>query len=89
MVDTRPASFSWHQGMLDARADATLDTRGPLVARAFNIMARNGRIPEPPRGLDGRGLQVEFISILAQAQKSAATVGIERMWQFKADDGSA
>ena len=54
----------------------------PLVARVFNIMARNGQLPEPPRGLDGRGLQVEFISILAQAQKSVATAGIEiRMWE--------
>nr|WP_296379401.1 portal protein [Reyranella sp.] len=60
----------------------------PLVARVFNIMARNGRIPEPPRGLDGRGLQVEFISILAQAQKSVATAGIERMWQFGAQIGA-
>jgi hypothetical protein len=60
----------------------------PLVARVFNIMARNGLIPEPPRGLDGRGLQVEFISILAQAQKSVATAGIERMWQFGAQIGA-
>src|SRR6185503_3409752 len=48
----------------------------PLVARVFNIMARNGQLPEPPCGLDRRGLQVEFISILAQAQKAVATAGI-------------
>jgi hypothetical protein len=60
----------------------------PLVARVFNIMARNGQLPEPPRGLDGRGLQVEFISILAQAQKAVATAGIERMWQFGAQIGA-
>jgi hypothetical protein len=60
----------------------------PLVARVFNIMARNGMIPPLPRGLDGSGLQVEFISILAQAQKSVATAGIERMWQFGAQIGA-
>src|ERR1700736_2264074 len=60
----------------------------PLVARVFNIMVRGGLIPPPPaspaRGLDRNGLQVEFISILAQAQKAVATAGIERLWQFGA-----
>ena len=37
----------------------------PLVARVFRIMASSGLIPPLPRGLDGNGLQVEFISILA------------------------
>jgi hypothetical protein len=60
----------------------------PLVARVFNIMVRNGLIPPAPPSFDGRGLQVEFISILAQAQKSVATAGIERMWQFGAQIGA-
>jgi len=55
-------------------------------------MARNRLIPPPPpslgRGLDGTGLQVEFISILAQAQKSVATAGIERLWQFGGQIGT-
>jgi len=40
--------------------------------RVFNVMARNGMfadIPTPPL-LDIRHLQVEFISMLAQAQKA-------------------
>jgi Bacteriophage head to tail connecting protein len=60
----------------------------PLVARIFNIMARNRLLPAPPDGLSIAGLQVEFISILAQAQKSVATTGIERMWQFGAQIGA-
>lgn len=60
----------------------------PLVARVFNIMARNGLIPPPPRRLDALGMQVEFISILAQAQKAVATAGIERLWQFGAQIGA-
>jgi hypothetical protein len=60
----------------------------PLVTRVFNIMARNGLIPPPPKGVDNNGLQVEFISILAQAQKAVATAGIERMWQFGAQIGA-
>src|SRR5260370_23609380 len=54
----------------------------PLVARVFNIMARNGALPPAPKGLNVAALQVEFISILAQAQKAVATTGIERLWQF-------
>jgi hypothetical protein len=60
----------------------------PLVGRVFNIMVRRRLLPPLPPGLDGSGLQVEFISILAQAQKSVATAGIERMWQFGAQIGA-
>jgi hypothetical protein len=60
----------------------------PLVARVFSIMTRNGLIPPLPRGVERSGLQVEFISILAQAQKAVATAGIERMWQFGAQIGA-
>jgi hypothetical protein len=50
----------------------------------FNIMARQGifdDIPQP-RALRLEHLQVEFISMLAQAQKAVATGAIERFWQF-------
>ena len=67
----------------DARAGARLGIPGrlhdelpqPLVARVFRIMARNGLIPPLPRRVDGNDLQVEFISILAQARKSVSTAG--------------
>jgi hypothetical protein len=54
----------------------------PLIVRVFNIMARNGLIPVPPRGLTLEAMQVEFISLLATAQKAASTGAIERFWQF-------
>ena len=38
-------------------------------------------LPAPPLLRAGR-LQVEFISMLAQAQKAVATGAIERFWQF-------
>jgi lactam utilization protein B len=47
-------------------------------------MSRNGLfddIPTPPV-LRAHPLQVEFISMLAQAQKAVATGAIERFWQF-------
>ena len=67
--------------VLERLHDELLD---PLVVRVFNIMSRNGLfadIPVPPL-LDLRHLQVEFISMLAQAQKAVATGAIERFWQF-------
>ena len=67
--------------VLERLHDELLD---PLVRRVFNIMQRNGLfddIPAPP-ALRGGRLQVEFISMLAQAQKAVATGAIERFWQF-------
>ncbi|MBS0550827.1 MAG: hypothetical protein JSR24_23970, partial [Proteobacteria bacterium] len=67
--------------VLERLHDELLD---PLVVRVFNIMQRNGMfadIPVPPM-LQIKHLQVEFISMLAQAQKAVATGAIERFWQF-------
>jgi hypothetical protein len=71
--------------VLERLHDELLD---PLVGRVFAIMARNGLVPPPPAGVDLRGLQVEFISMLATAQKAAATGAIERFWQFGAEIGA-
>jgi hypothetical protein len=71
--------------VLERLHDELLD---PLVQRVFKIMARRGQFPVPPSGLDLAGMRVEFTSILAQAQKSVATAGIERMWQFGAQIGA-
>jgi hypothetical protein len=65
--------------VLERLHDELLD---PLVGRVFNIMARNGLIPPPPDGLDVATMQIEFISLLAQAQKAVNLTGIERLWQF-------
>jgi len=42
-----------------------------IIQRSFNILFRQGKIPEPPSGLNGSGaqLKVEFMGPLAQAQK--------------------
>src|SRR5207248_10610807 len=63
--------------VLERLHDELLD---PLVKRVFNIMTRNGMIPPAPRGVRLQHLTVEFISMLAQAQKAVATGAIERFW---------
>lgn len=52
------------------------------VERAFIILTNLGEIPEPPKGLQGRPLVVDFVSVLAQAQRSSQNSAIERMARF-------
>ena len=58
------------------------DLLQPLVQRTFGIMAENGLFTEPPPELHGYPLDVELISILAQAQKAADLGSVERLWAF-------
>lgn len=50
----------------------------PLIELTFNRMVRTGLVPPPPPELQGRNLQVEFVSMLAQAQRAIGTNGIDR-----------
>jgi len=54
----------------------------PLIERTFGIMLRRGLIPPPPEGLQGQQLKIEYISILAQAQKLLGTANIEKVAAF-------
>ncbi|MBL1923622.1 phage tail protein, partial [Klebsiella pneumoniae] len=54
----------------------------PFVDRTFNIMARRNLFPEPPEELQGTPLKVEYVSILAQAQKSIGISSAERFVGF-------
>lgn len=51
----------------------------PLLARILGVLQRSGRLPEPPPELEGRGLQVEYVSVLAQAQKLASSNAIRQL----------
>lgn len=51
----------------------------PRLKRVFGIIQRKGMMPEMPESLKGVPMDVEFISMLALAQKAAATGGIERL----------
>lgn len=42
----------------------------PLIDRTFSIMARKNLLPQPPDVLQGMPLRIEYISVMAQAQKS-------------------
>ena len=42
-------------------------------------MLRRGDVPPPPRELQGQPLKVEYISVMAQAQKLVGTASMERV----------
>lgn len=52
-----------------------------VVKYLFSRMAKAGILPgEIPEEIQGREINIEFVSILAQAQKAAATSTVERLW---------
>lgn len=59
-----------------------------IIRRVFSIMARRGLIPPPPESLSRVQLQIEYISMLALAQRAAATAGMERFATMVASFGA-
>ncbi len=76
---------------IDARREEKLVSLGPVltrnenealdpaITRVFNIMMRGGLLPEPPEDMVGKELEIQYVSMLAEAQKAAATAGLERI----------
>jgi len=54
----------------------------PLIDRTFNIANRMGMIPPPPEDIQGRDLDIEYVSPLAQAQRAVSTGTIQRLLVF-------
>jgi hypothetical protein len=50
----------------------------PLIEMTFNRMLAAGIVPPPPPELEGQDLNVEFVSMLAQAQRAVGTNSIDR-----------
>ena len=51
----------------------------PIIERTFAIASRAGIFPPPPQEIQGQAMNIEFISMLTQAQRAAASSGIERL----------
>lgn len=54
----------------------------PCIDRTFAIMESMGILPEPPQELQGVALKVEYVSMLAQAQKMVGLTSIEQTAAF-------
>ena len=54
----------------------------PLIENTFDAIVEAGMLTgnlEPPKELQGQELQIEFISVLAQAQRMVAAGGVDRL----------
>lgn len=58
------------------------DMHGPSIERTFAICLRQGLVPPPPPEIEGMPLKVEYISLLAQAQRSVGAASIEEEASF-------
>jgi hypothetical protein len=50
----------------------------PLIDMTFNELMEAEALPPPPQELEGMELKVEYVSMLAQAQRAVATNGVDR-----------
>lgn len=51
----------------------------PMVDLTFTELVRTGQVPTPPPEIEGQQISVEFISILAQAQRAAGLGSLDRL----------
>jgi hypothetical protein len=58
------------------------DLLDPLIDITFAVMLERRMIPPAPAQLQGQPLRVEYVSIMAQAQKLVGISGIERFGRF-------
>jgi len=54
----------------------------PILDRTFAIASRAGILPPAPPEIQGQMINVDYVSMLAQAQQSVAAGGIERLMQL-------
>lgn len=54
----------------------------PIIDRTFEIMLSRGMIPVPPEEMQGMPIKVDYISMLAQAQRAVGTTSVDRLVGF-------
>lgn len=79
---------------IDARREEKLVLLGPVlqrfesegltpsIHRIFKICERQGVFPEPPPELEGAEINVQYVSIMSDAQRAVGTVSVERWLQL-------
>lgn len=58
------------------------DLLNPLIDITFARLLEAGKIPPPPPSLEGKDLKVEYISVMAQAQKLIAAGSVEQFTNY-------
>lgn len=57
----------------------------PTLKRTFATMQRKGLLPEPPEELADVTIDVEYVSVLSDAQRSVGSASVERYMAFTAE----
>jgi hypothetical protein len=60
---------------------------GPVVTRVFGLLFRQGKLPPPPEEIQDQEFTVEYVSLLASAQKQSQADGISQVLNFFAPLG--
>lgn len=60
------------------------DLLDPLIDICFAMMGKQGLLPPPPPEVEGRELKIEYISVMAQAQKMVGLGAVDRFTGFVA-----
>jgi hypothetical protein len=54
----------------------------PVIETTYGYMQQAGILPEPPEDMEGQALKIEYVSLLAQAQRMVGVAAIERTVGF-------
>lgn len=54
----------------------------PFLERVFDMAMENGILPPPPKELEEQELNIQYVSILAQAQRMVGTAAVEQLFGF-------
>lgn len=86
---------------IDARREEKLVLLGPVLSRfenealdpsikrIYSIMERKGLLPEQPPELEDVEIEIQYVSILSDAQSAVSTAPIERYLAFTGELGAA
>ena len=77
MMVMGPVLESLHTEMLD-----------PLINMAFNVLLDDGMLPTPPSELQGRDLNVEYVSVMAQAQRNSGMQAVAKFMNYAQNLGA-
>ena len=58
------------------------DQNSNLIANAYFLLNEQGKLPPPPKIMEGEAIQPEYISVLAQAAKASMMNSAERAVNF-------
>lgn len=75
ITEERQRLWAPHQGRVQEEYLA------PKIARRFSMLWRAGQLPPPPKGMEGRALQVTYLSAAAAAQRSVEGNAVLRIIQ--------